>query len=360
MDKFNIYLRRDGRWEGRMWLGKDEDGRRKYRAFFGKTKEEVQAKMAETRKKLFSASEVSCSLSELFTEWHQKISHTVKESTAANYLMKATKHILPFFGDKSVDYISSEDVYAFISEKRNDGLSDRYIFDIIILLKSMFKFAVRKYKIANPMEDVSVKRTKTPEISLLDNAERMKLERYIQAHPNRTTMGIALAKSTGLRIGELCALRWGDIDLEKRILTVRHTIQRIQTPKGIKRTKLVITEPKSESSKRKIPIPEFLIDFLRKFRGKEEEFVLSGKTKPTEPRTMQYRFARILKKVGLPSVHFHALRHMFASACVRLGFDVKALSEILGHSSVELTLNRYVHSSFEQKMEYMSRLKPAI
>ncbi|MEE5994611.1 MAG: site-specific integrase, partial [Oscillospiraceae bacterium] len=115
----------------------------------------------------------------------------------------------------------------------------------------------------------------------------------------------------------------------------------------------------SESSKRSIPIPEFLIAFLKKFKGQSNEFILSGKEKPTEPRTMQYRFSKILKKVKLPSVHFHALRHMFASKCIKLGFDVKTLSEILGHSSVEITLNRYVHSSFEQKMEYMNRLKPA-
>ena len=162
---------------------------------------------------------------------------------------------------------------------------------------------------------------------------------------------------SGIRIGELCALQWKDIDLEKRILTVRKTIQRIQCRDNFKKTKLIITEPKSESSKRHIPIPEFMIEFLKKFQDKTEQYILSDNYKPIEPRTMQYRFAKILKNVNLPSVHFHALRHMFASNCIKLGFDVKALSEILGHSSVEITLNRYVHSSFEQKIEYMNRLK---
>ena len=164
---------------------------------------------------------------------------------------------------------------------------------------------------------------------------------------------------TGLRIGELCALKWADIDLEKRILTVSKTLQRIQIKGGSTKTKLILTEPKSETSKRSIPIPECLIEFLRKFQGDPEQFVLSGRAKPIEPRTMQYRFTTILKNGDLPSVHFHALRHMFPSNCVRLGFDIKSLSEILGHSGVEITLNRYVHSSFEQKTEFMVRLKLA-
>ena len=359
MGKFSIYLRRDGRWEGRIQLGRTEEGKRKYSAFFGKTREEVQAKMEENQSKK-SIVPASCTLLELFSEWHQRIMHTVKESTAANYLVKANKHILPCFGNKVIDEISAQDVYSFIEQKKAAGLSSRYILDIVILMKSVFKYAVRKFHIANPMEDVTLKKVKSAEISLLDEDEQTRLERYLWKHQDRTSMGIAISLATGLRIGELCALRWKDIDLEKRILTVRHTLQRIPTPHGFRRTKLAITEPKSESSKRSIPIPEFLIAFLKKFKGQNNEFILSGKEKPTEPRTMQYRFSKILKKVKLPSVHFHALRHMFASKCIKLGFDVKTLSEILGHSSVEITLNRYVHSSFEQKKEYMNRLKPSV
>lgn len=162
--------------------------------------------------------------------------------------------------------------------------------------------------------------------------------------------------TTGIRIGELCALQWEDVDLEKRILIVRKTIQRIQIQNEKRKTKLVITEPKSESSKRIIPIPDCIVNLLSKFKGKAKEFVVSRREKPVEPRTMQYRFSKILKKANLPSVHFHALRHIFASNCIKLGFDVKSLSELLGHSSVEITLNRYVHSSLEQKREYMKRL----
>lgn len=165
--------------------------------------------------------------------------------------------------------------------------------------------------------------------------------------------------TTGLRIGELCSLQWRDIDLEKRILTVKKTMQRIQCPTAASKTKLIITDPKSESSRRQIPIPECMMSFLLKFKGKPSEYVLTGTEKPIEPRAMQYRFRTILKNAKLPSVHFHALRHIFATNCIRLGFDVKALSELLGHSSVEITLNRYVHSSFDQKREYMKRVQMA-
>ena len=143
--------------------------------------------------------------------------------------------------------------------------------------------------------------------------------------------------TTGLRIGELCPLQWKDIDLEKRIISVSKTMQRIQCPTAAGKTKLIITDPKSESSRRQIPIPECMMSFLLKFKGKPNEYLLTGTEKPIEPRAMQYRFRTILKNAKLPSVHFHALRHIFATNCIKLGFDVKALSELLGHSSVEIT-----------------------
>ena len=139
--------------------------------------------------------------------------------------------------------------------------------------------------------------------------------------------------------------------------SVRKTMQRIQCKNGTSKTKLIITDPKSEASRRRIPIPDCMMGFLSEFKASSDNYVLSGLLKPVEPRTMQYRFRSILKNVNLPSVHFHALRHCFASRCISLGFDVKALSELLGHSSVEITLNRYVHSSFEQKRDYMNRIE---
>ena len=356
MGKLNIYLRKDGRYEGRISSGKNEEGKRTFRYVLARTKEQVISKMTEILNKR-QYMECSKTVSELFSEWHRSILHRVKQSTAANYAMKANKHILPIFGSKQAEMLTQDDVYDFIAQKQKEGLSNRYIADIIILMKTIFKYAVRTYHVFNPLDGIILPKRKKPEIQLLDEAEQTVLQQYIAKNQNETTLGIALSMSTGIRIGELCALQWKDIDLEKRILTVSKTMQRIQCSTETARTRLIITEPKSESSRRSIPIPECVMDFLRKFKGNSNEYLLSGTEKPTEPRTMQYRFSGILKNVKLPSVHFHALRHIFASTCVKLGFDIKALSELLGHSSVEITLNRYVHSDFEQKRDYMKRLQ---
>lgn len=360
MEIRNIYLRKDGRWEGRISKGKNSCGKRRYHAFFGKTKNEVKTKMKKYKNSLYYEENSTITVVQLFNEWFQSIIHRVKESTAANYQLKANKHILPEFGSCQISSVTPSVIYDFIRKKQLSGLSNRYISDILIMMKSIFKYASLNYHIANPMEGIVLPKKAKPDIRLLNTEEQCKLERYISENQNNTTLGIALTLTTGLRIGELCSLQWEDIDLEKRILTVKKTVQRIQCRNGKAKTKLIITAPKSESSKRDIPIPEFMIDFLKKFQRQPKDFLLSGNENITEPRTMQYRFAKILKNVKLPSVHFHSIRHLFASNCIKLGFDVKALSEILGHSSVEITLNRYVHSSFEQKAEYMNRLKMVV
>ena len=359
MKGYSVYQRKDGRYEGRIQL-ENADGKRKYKSFFGRTTDAVAAKMAEFRTELHSETCISITFSDAYAEWFDSISIRVKKSTLANYTLKAEKHILPVYGGEDITSIQQNSIYQFIRDKQDAGLSNRYITDILVLMKSVFKYAARTYHIPNPMDGLVMPKKQQKEIRLLTEAEEQKLMQIVLGTQNLTTMGIALAKLTGLRIGELCALKWSDIDLEKRILTVRKTLQRVQIKGGKKKTKLMLTDPKSGTSKRTIPIPECMIEFLRKFQGKAEEFLLSGKEKPVEPRTMQYRFATILKNGNLPSVHFHALRHMFASTCVKLGFDIKSLSEILGHSGVEITLNRYVHSSFEQKAVFMNRLKIAV
>lgn len=355
----NIYKRKDGRFESRIPNGKKSDGKRSFLYVLARTKEQcidrVQGIIHQNRPQGYC----SLTMTTLFGEWYHSILHRVKRSTSANYTMKADKHILPVFGDKIVSSITANDVYNFISVKQEEGLSPRYIADIVILMKAIFKYAVRIYRIFNPMDGIKLPKKKSPEIQLLDETEQVRLQQYIAIHQNRSTLGTALSMATGIRIGELCPLQWKDIDLEKRILTVTKTMQRIQCPTETSKTKLIITEPKSESSRRQIPIPDCMMSFLLKFRGKPNEYLLTGTDKPIEPRAMQYRFRTILKNAKLPSVHFHALRHIFASTCVKLGFDIKALSELLGHSSVEITLNRYVHSSFDQKREYMKRVQMA-
>ena len=354
----NIYQRKDGLYEVRISLGKDENGKRHYRSFYGYTAEEAEFKMLSAREPVTTITDLTeMTVKELTMEYLSIIKPRLKESSRANYRMKAEKHIIPAFGDYKCGLLKADAIYAFIEKKLKAGLSTRYVTDIIVLLKSIYRYANLVYGIRNCLEGlVMPKKTKT-EIVILRQTEQSSLMSYLSADLDLNALGIILSLHTGIRIGELCALQWKNIDLENRTITVNKTIQRIRNYNGKHKTKLVITEPKSQSSKRVIPIPDFLVAMLERFKDSAEKFVLSGKYSPVEPRTVQYRFVSVLKKANLPSVHFHSLRHAFATNCVAVGFDVKTLSEILGHSSVEITLDRYVHSSLERKRACMSMVK---
>ncbi|MCR5718615.1 MAG: site-specific integrase, partial [Oscillospiraceae bacterium] len=310
----HVYLRKDGRWEGRIPLGTGERGRRKYRSVYGKTREETEYKLNIAQMSVADEYAVTeMTVSELAAEWLHHAQLRLKESTVANYRMKTEKHILPAFGAALCCQLSSKNIYAFIEQKLKSGLSPRYVSDIIVLMKSMFRYASREYHIRNIMDGIILPKRQKTEPVLLDAEQQKRLKSYISANQNETTLGVALSLYIGIRIGELCALQWADIDIAKRTLTVRKTIQRVQIPNGEKRTKLVITAPKSSSSVREIPIPECLCEMLRKFTGHQDFYVLSGNNKPDEPRTMQYRFAPLLDNADLPCVHFQSLRHAFAS-----------------------------------------------
>ena len=356
MKRYNIYYRQDGRFEGRILKGKRE-GKRKYQYFFGKTREEVRNKMEHYHYRTNKNQCCSKPLAILIEDWFFNIRHQIKESTMANYRMKIAKHILPTFGKMPIDSIHSNEIYKFIDCKKKLGLSNRYISDILVLMKSIFKYAYKTYKIDNIMDGIVMPKKHRVEIRILNDDEDKKLCDILAQKNDLTSIGIYLSRVTGLRIGELCALKWGNIDIEQGIISVNKTLQRIQVKNRLCKTKLMLAEPKSESSKRKIPIPKCVLELLKNNRGYNDNYILSNKKKPIEPRTIQYRFAKILKNGNLPSVHFHAIRHFFATNCIKLGFDVKALSEILGHSNVSITLDRYVHSSFEQKAEYMNRIR---
>ena len=354
MSSLNIYSRKDGRFEGRVYLGRSENGKRRYKSYYGATAEEVRRNHEIAQLSVIpNVTAARMTVGVLAAEWLLSVRNRVKESTLANYRLKLKKHIIPSFGAMGCCSVGSKEIYGFINNKIGEGLSSRYVSDILVLMKSIFKYAAREYGIKNVFDGIAMPKKQQKEVRLLTNDEESRLKAYIADKPSLFGMGIALTMYTGLRIGELCALKLEDIDLEYRTLTVRKTIQRIPNHEGGSKTKLVITEPKSERSRRVIPIPECMIEMLRKCKTNNSCFLLTGTDKPMEPRAMQYRFSRFLKKLGLPHIHYHALRHGWASRAIELGFDVKTLSEILGHSSVELTLRLYVHSSFERKRACM-------
>ena len=204
---------------------------------------------------------------------------------------------------------------------------------------------------------LSVKR-KDKEMRVLTPSERESLIGILMEDMDSFKFGVFLALYTGIRIGELCALQWKDIDFARATLKVRKTIQRIQNidRQAVSKTKIVISVPKSKCSIREIPLSVSVMDIAQNFISYPESYVLTGTSRYIEPRTMQNHFKLYVKQSGISDANFHALRHTFATRCVEVGFEIKSLSEILGHASVNITLNRYVHSSFELKRFNMSKL----
>lgn len=350
----NIYKRKDGRWEGRYKSGYTSEGKIKYSSIYGKSYTAVREQLEKKRAETLNGSDCSCkcTVGEIIDKWLFDVRNRVKTSTLANYTMKIKKHILPYFAGIKYDKLTADNLNTFIERKRSENLSAKYVSDIVILLKSAARFAQKRYGYINRIDCVTLpKSDKKSESRLLSDNDHAKLKATLLNAPTCSNVGILLSAVTGIRIGELCALKWENIDLEKSIITVRQTVQRVMNSGG--GTRLIVTSPKSASSAREIPLPDFIIPYLKAVQSEDDCFLLSGNNKITEPRTMQYRFKSILKKANLPYVNFHSLRHMFATSCISLGFDVKTLSEILGHSSVQITLNRYVHSSMERKKSCM-------
>ncbi len=346
----NIYKRKDGRWEGRYKCGFDSNGKTRYHSVYARTYNEVKEKLSEIKTKpipVVTAGKLT--VKELFSEWLSAVQLRVKESTYANYRMKVEKHILPVFGGLDYSALSAQLVHEFIRKKLECGLSPKYVSDIVVVLKSMTKYVSVQHGYYNPLNNITMPKAHKKDLNLLSETEQKKFQKYISHNINATKIGIMMSYYTGLRIGEVCGLKWSDIDFKNHTLTIKRTVQRIMKKNGSKSTELIVSAPKSKTSERTIPIPDFLYSLLAKYKADNNAYILSGTTKITEPRTMQYRFKSMLKKAVLPSVNYHCLRHMFATNCVKLGFDVKTLSEILGHSNVEITLNRYVHSSMERK-----------
>lgn len=358
----NIYKRRDGRWEGRIVLGYNCDGKRIYHSVYGKNYGEVKGKMQEYAGKYGYVRGQGETIEKILYFWLEQKRGGWKTSTYANYRSIVENHLLPYWGELCPELLSAHRVRKFIMTKKADGLNGKYIKNIFSLLQQALKYYESshenvRYKIPVPSLDgknsAKNREKRNPSAETIHEIEKAL---YLKEIPEQA--GLLIAINSGIRIGELCALQWKDIDLDAGIVHVTKTMQRVKTyADGTSETEICITNPKSGSSVRDIPLPSSLIKFLLLKKGKSESYVVPGKRVPyCEPRTLQYRFERFLKENGFESFRFHALRHSFASRCVELGFDAKSLCEIMGHSDVHITLQLYVHSSLNQKRTLMERL----
>ena len=364
----NIYKRKDGRWEGRYIKFYDENSKPKYGYIYGHTYTEVKNKLLLNKVDIVNEStEVKTVLySQILEQWLNSVKINVKESTYVRYCGLVNNHIIQYLGKYPVSKISTMQIETYIRMQLQSGqvknaqpLSSKTVNDILTVIKSSMEYAkYNGYTVICNLSKVTVKKT-DKEMRILNQDEQTKLTQFLVSEMDLSKFGILLSLYTGIRIGELCALQWSDFDMENKVIKINKTLQRIQNIDGVKgcKTKIVITEPKSQCSVREIPIPNAIMNYVEMFYRSQKEYILTGEKKNfVEPRTMQNRFKNYLEKSGIESVNFHALRHTFATRCIELGFEIKSLSEILGHASVNITLNRYVHSSFELKSSNMNKL----
>lgn len=358
MEKTGITItkRKDGRYVGKFIAEYADNGKAQYHYVYGKTYEEAENKVLIGRE--IASRFLSCryiTVGKVYREWLNAVVNRVKESTLANYKNKFEKHILPEFGDIPCADLTAGRINAFINKKLADGLSASYVRDIFTVFKTMLKYAQEEYGFRLSLKNVTLPKAERKQVEKISDEQQKKLVAYLKGNMSITAFGILLSLYMGLRIGELCGLKWEDVDFHNKILHIRRTVQRISSANGNRKTKIVISAPKSATSFREIAIPDALMKYFEMFRSEADHFILSGTDKPVEPRTMQYRYKKILRTAEVEDHNYHKLRHTFATNSAEKGFNVKALSAVLGHSSVTLTLNRYIHPdrTYERRLMNM-------
>ena len=368
----NIYKRKDGRWEGR-YIRDRINGKAKYGYVFAHSYKEAKIKLNDAKARITSSSSIVsvitpelliCSFSRVSDEWIQANKPKWKESSTVKYINILNNHLLPEFGKRNITDISRTDIQAYISKlltsggRNNAGLAPKTVNSIISVMKNIFEYASESKgcKLIT-FKGLNIKQPQK-QMRILSQVEQSILTEYLLKESSSTNIGILLSLYTGLRVGEVCALKWEDISFRDKCIHVHKTMQRIQVKGNLDhKSEIIISTPKSECSVRDVPIPDKLMLMLQKRQNAPNTYFLTGMTNLyVEPRTMQNRFKSTIKKAGIAPANFHALRHTFATRCIELGFDIKSLSEILGHASVNITLNRYVHPSMELKQKNMNML----
>ncbi len=302
----------------------------------------------------------------LVNTWLNSKQAMITASTHANFVLIAENHLIPQFGRRKIGTITESDIQGYIMYLYNEGRLDnsggltvKTIRDVILVLRLALTYAYKEkaipllnWEMIEYPKELGVKR-----VVSLSKEEEQNLIQCIYLNLNRKTAGILVALMTGLRIGELCGLQMKDICLSNNTISVNKTVQRIfDKRKGT--TYIHIGPPKTKTSARTIPIPSLLGNIIKRFLSENpNHFFLTGKSKPTEPRTYRQFFARFIKRNGLKKVKFHEIRHTFAVRAIEIpDFDIKSLSEILGHKNVSFTLNVYGSANIQQKAKCMNLL----
>lgn len=297
---------------------------------------------------------------EWLRQWLQEKNGLIKEATYANYTTAILNHIIPALGDYSVAEITEEILQKTVSEwlcsgrlDHTGGLSKKTVRDLITIVKNSLRAADKRCGL--PQREFALYfphggETERPRI--FSHKDEKRLIQAALAENTCQSVGLVLCLCTGLRIGELCALTWEDVDFKERVLRVTKTLQRIfqKDWNGAGESKVVITPPKTQNAQREIPLADALLPLLRTLCPENRSaYFLTGTEKYLEPHTYRSYYARFLKRYNIAYMHFHCLRHTFATRCIESGADYKTVSTLLGHASVRTTLAIYVHPQMELK-----------
>lgn len=361
----NIRKRTDGRLEGRYRVI-SEDGRKRYLSVYGKTygevKEKISAEMylsgradsAVLQPVQISGNPQVCDIDfcVLMEEWLGEVEQNRKYSTYVKYKKLYTCHIQNVFSSDKLSQMTNGYIQTHLAALE---MSDATRQNVLAVMKQALRYAEKQYGYPMPSLMGCTMQKRPHSIEVMDRMEQIRLIQFLNSDMDISKAGIYLCLFTGIRLGEVCSLKWADIDQNRGLLHVNRTVQRIESKEGPTKTVLLESPPKSVFSKRIIPMSDSLLSLLIKFKREGQEYVLQ-KNRPMEPRTYQNHFKKYLKQIDAPNYNFHVLRHTFATNCVDSGMDIKSLSEILGHSNVQITLNRYVHPSIDTKRKYLNAL----
>jgi integrase len=357
----NIYKRKDGRYEARYIKGHDEHGKAIYGAVYARTYAEVKekrdkVKMTENNPPRKDAQRTVTAEMETYLD---SIHTQVKPSTLGIYRRYVGSYIAPYFKNTRCDQLTVEMTQGFVDSQIENGLSAVTVQSVFSLLRNGLKSAFQGDVLA-----VNLPKRISNEVEVFSLDEQRRLEAALKQSDDINHIGVTLCLYTGLRIGELCGLMWADVDFDRRLLHVRRTLQRIKNENykdemtDASKTIVECLLPKSSASRRSIPLPGFLLSLLDEHHTctQGDGFVISRDGASIEPRNMQYRFEKLLTEANVKKVNFHVTRHTFATRALENGFDVKTLSDILGHSSATITLKKYAHSLDEHKRRSMESL----
>ncbi len=362
----NIHKRKDGRWEGRYKKITDSSKKTQYGSVYGKTYSEVKAKLKEVyQDQILKLNPIGKDrkFKDVLILWKKTNYLKHKGATESKYEYLIERHIIPELGNLPLSAITTLTLNEFAEKKltsgrldKKGGLSPAYVRTMMIIITSALQYAINEGLCPELKTAAFKPAIEKSDLKILSSQEQELFEMFLLSDINETKFGIYLSLNCGLRIGEICALRWNDIDLENKVIHIRSTIARIKN-ELTGGTILIIDSPKTKASLRDIPIHSKLISVIEEMRAcSVSPYVISNTVTFVSPRTYEYRYHRLLEQCGLESYNYHALRHTFATKCIIAGVDVKTLSEILGHSNVSITLNTYVHPSMEMKLNQIEKI----